>query len=98
MSGERRRDASERMNDEDAFRLTSRRADRGQHNENGHQKAGPCGAANDPVALPMRYARGSTSVPPRHSTLIIRNAHATEALTRVADRSGGGLGVRRDRY
>src|SRR5947207_2194813 len=42
-------------------------------------------AANDPVALPMRYACGSASVLPHHGTLIIRSAHATEAVTGATD-------------
>src|SRR5205814_8140703 len=42
-------------------------------------------AANDPVALPMRYACGLASVLPHHRTLIIRSAHATEAVTGATD-------------
>src|SRR5437762_4423000 len=85
MSGEWRRDASERMNHEDALRLAPRCADYGQHNQNGHQKAGHPGAANDPVGLVMSKARGSASVLPHHRTLIIRSAHATEAVTGATD-------------
>src|SRR5438552_16418876 len=42
-------------------------------------------AASDPVALPMRQACGSASVLPHHRTLIIRRAHATEAVTGATD-------------
>src|SRR5437667_5033930 len=42
-------------------------------------------ATSDPAAVPMRYACGSASVLPHHRTLIIRSAHATEAVTGATD-------------
>src|SRR5436305_12114701 len=55
-------------------------------------------AASNRVALPMRYACGSASVLPHHRTLIIRSAHATEAVTERRMELCCGLGSPLDTY